>query len=53
MARRPDVTQFGALRLDPWLLRVQPSAVLLEGRDDLLAELACGLTARRHSRQVR
>ena len=29
---------FAALRLDPWRLRVQPAAVLLEGKVDLVRE---------------
>ena len=32
----PASPTFGALRLEPWLLRVQPAAVLLQGRADLL-----------------
>lgn len=33
----PDVPEFAALRLEPWLLRVMPGSVLLEGRGDVLA----------------
>ncbi|OLT23876.1 pyridoxamine 5-phosphate oxidase [Pseudonocardia sp. CNS-139] len=29
---------FAALRLDPWLVRVQPAATMLGGRDDLIRE---------------
>ena len=34
----PLTPSFAALRLDPWLVRAQPAAVLLEGREDLVKE---------------
>jgi len=34
----PSSPAFGALRLDPWRVRVQPAAVLLEGRGELAME---------------
>jgi hypothetical protein len=34
----PQSPAFAALRLDPWLVRVQPGGVLLEGKGELIAE---------------